>query len=65
MLYELLDRNERFEGEVDYPGRPTQDEVIQVDSLFYRWANVLHAFIQLKHGPNSNEAKQLTKKERQ
>ncbi len=63
MWYELLDKHEKYEGEVDYPGRPHQDEIIQVDDLYYRWANILHAFIQIKR-PNSNEATILKKEKR-
>ncbi len=64
MLYELLNKNEKLYGEVDFPGRPQQDETIIVDDLYFRWANVLHAFIRIPRPNSTIQAKQLNKKEK-
>ncbi len=58
--YELLDKKEKFIGEVHLKQRPHQEEVIEVEGRFYRWANVIYAFIHIDR-PNSKEKANSTK----
>lgn len=71
MCYDLLDKFERFKGEVDFvvtrgdteSHRPHSDEVIVVDGDYYRWASVAHAFIQIAETKTTTE-KQFKKRKK-